>query len=153
MYVKGWGRYFQALKAINGVCRYLNKCIRANYETAQYPGGPEETESSSSGLHFQPVLVQLGGERSERIELRITSIEDVAKSVWDNVMIRYFRERDENILNKNFLLALRQEGTDPHILKSYIDSFRKLNHIYFDFFCDNCFRMVRRFELVGDGGS
>ena len=119
LYVKEWNRYCVAFKAINGVCRYLNKCIRANYETAQYPS------ASSPGLHFQPVLIQLGSTRSERIELQITGIEDVAKSVWNNLIIRYFREKENDSLIKNFLSVLRLQNGNQNNLKTFVESFSK----------------------------
>lgn len=105
----------------------MNKCIRANYETAQYTGTEAicETETSSPGLHFQPVIVQVGTDKSERIELRITGIEDVAKSIWSNVIIRYFHEVLDNFLVKNFLSVMRQQDANHQDLKSFIESFSK----------------------------
>ncbi len=125
LYVKGWNRYVSAFKAVNGVCRYLNKCLRSNYETAQYSGNgtSDETNTSSPGLHFQPVVIQIGEVRTERIELRVTSIEDVAKNVWNNLIICYFRERDDDILIKSFLRTLRHPNACQQELKSFIESF------------------------------
>ena len=123
LYVKEWKRYCVAFKAINGVCRYLNKCLRSNYETAQYPSSGNESNTSSPGLHFQPVSIQLGSIRSERIELKIVGIEDVAKSVWNNVMLCYFREKENNGLVKKFLSTLRTENGDQNNLKMFIESY------------------------------
>ena len=119
LYVREWNRYSCAVRAINGVCRYLNKCLRSNYETAQYPSG-----TSAPGLHFQPVTIQIGSSRTEKLELRIISVEDVAISVWKNLILRYFREREENVLVKNFLSALRDPSANQSDLKLFIDSFR-----------------------------
>lgn len=117
-----------AFKAINGICRYLNKCLKSNYETAQYPNGSSNNpDSSSAGLHFQPVIVQLGSSRSEKLELRVESIENVAMAVWSNLMLRYFREKGENILIKAFLSELRSgDDSDKILLKQFVESYRKL---------------------------
>lgn len=125
LYVKEWNRYCLAFKAINGVCRYLNKCLKSNYETAQYPNTSNEGMMFSPGLHFQPVVIQLGSSRAERIELKIVGIEDVAKSVWNNVIIRYFREKESNYLINNFLSVLRIESGNQNNLKAFIESFSK----------------------------
>lgn len=125
LYVKEWNRYCVAFKAINGVCRYLNKCLRSNYETAQYPSSGNEANAFSPGLHFQPVVIQLGSSRTERIELKLVGIEDVAKSVWNNVIIRYFREKENNSLIKNFLSALRTDHGNQNNLKMFIESCSK----------------------------
>jgi hypothetical protein len=125
LYVKEWNRYCLAFKAINGVCRYLNKCLKSNYETAQYPNTSNEGMMFSPGLHFQPVVIQLGSSRAERIELKIVGIEDVAKSVWNNVIIRYFREKESNYLINNFLSVLRIESGNRNNLKAFIESFSK----------------------------
>lgn len=126
MYVKEWKRYCFAFKAIDGVCRYLNKCLASNYETAQYPASPTDIDSSSPGLHFQPVLIQLGQGKTERVELKVTGIEDVAKSVWNNLLLRYFREKEHNSTIKNFLISLRSDESNQDDLKSFIESFSKL---------------------------
>ena len=118
LYVREWERYSSAVRAINGVCRYMNKCLRSNYETAQYPSG-----TSAPGLHFQPVVIQIGPSRAERLELSITSVEDVAISVWNNLILRYFRERENNDLVKTFLSALRDPSANQSDLKLFIDSF------------------------------
>lgn len=131
LYVKEWNRYRVAFKAINGVCRYLNKCLRSNYETAQFSSGPFAVGNSAPGLHFQPVLIQLGSSKSERIELKIAGIEDVAKSVWNNLIIRYFREKEGNSLINNFLSILRADNGNQENLKTFIESFSKLDDIYF----------------------
>lgn len=120
LYVREWNRYSSAVHAINGVCRYLNKCLRSNYETAQYPSG-----TSAPGLHFQPVVIQIGTSRTEKLELRITGIEDVAISVWNKLILRYFRDRDNNILVNNFLSSLRDPSANQSDLKLFIDSFSK----------------------------
>jgi hypothetical protein len=125
LYVKEWNRYCLAFKAINGVCRYLNKCLKSNYETAQYPNTSNEGMMFSPGLHFQPVVIQLGSSRAERIELKIVGIQDVAKSVWNNVIIRYFREKESNYLINNFLSVLRIESGNRNNLKAFIESFSK----------------------------
>lgn len=126
LYVREWNRYCTAFKSINGVCRYLNKCLASNYETAQYPASPTDVDSSSPGLHFQPVLIQLGQGKSERVELKVTGIEDVAKSVWNSLILRYFREKEDNIIIKNFLLALRNEQSDQDDLRLFIESYSKI---------------------------
>lgn len=131
LYVKEWNRYCVAFKAINGVCRYLNKCLKSNYETAQYPSTSNEGSTFSPGLHFQPVVIQLGSSRAERVELKIVGIEDVAKSVWNNVILRYFREKENNALIKNFLSALRIENGNQNNLKTFIESYSNALMFYF----------------------
>ena len=125
-YVSEWQNYCSAFKSVNGVCRYLNKCIRANYETAQYPAGSNEgdSEPSSSGLHFQPVYIKVGSsDKAERVELKITCVEDVARSVWTNVILRYFREKQNNKLINTFIRSLRQVHVADVDLKHFIESF------------------------------
>lgn len=141
LYVQEWTRYCAAFKSINGLCRYLNKCLKSNYETAQYPASPTDADSSSSGLHFQPVLIQLGQGRSERIELKVRGIEDVAKSVWNSLILRYFREKENDVMIKNFLIALRNEESNQADLKAFIDSYSKSTLSIL--FIKQYFRMVR----------
>ena len=135
LYVREWNRYNFGVRAINGVCRYLNKCLRSNYETAQYP-----SSTAAPGLHFQPVLIQCGSSRTEKLELRITGIEDVAISVWSNLILRYFRERENNILVRHFLSSLRNPLASQSDLKIFIDSFSK---VPFQVCTDLFYRMVR----------
>lgn len=127
-YVLEWKKYREAFKGIDGVCRYLNKCLKANYETAQYPASPRDSESHGShGLHFQPVLIKLTGDQNEKVELRVIGIEDVAKSVWNNLILRYFREISDNPLTKGFLIELRLENAIESDLKSFIESYSKFS--------------------------
>lgn len=122
-YARGWSRYWQATRAANAACRYLNKCIRANFQTAQYP--PVVTEEGPDGhavrrLPLAPVTARVGG---QLVELHIRSVEDIALHIWKQAVLHYFRERQADALVRTVLEALPSRDVDEAVLRCCLESF------------------------------
>lgn len=124
LYAEGWNRYSTATRAVDGVCRYLNKCLRSNFQSAHYS---PSTIGSNHPNHLATTSIRIDDEGKD-VKLSINSIKDISNNVWKHAFLVYFQKNrgrfnDSNILMDSFLTALRIDSADEDHIKLFIDSF------------------------------